>query len=55
MRDLSVDVRLRIVKLVISNKRSHEEVADMFNIKVQAVRDLMKNLKKGKSYFVKKR
>lgn len=30
-------------------------MADLFNLKVQAVRDLAKNLKKEQTYFINKR
>ena len=35
--------------------RTGQEVADIFNLKLQAVRDLSKDLKGKKTYFINKR
>ena len=55
LRQVDSDTRLKIVKLVASNTRTCGEVARLFNVKVQAVYDLLKDLKKSRRLFVKKR
>ena len=45
LRQLSVQTRIRVVKLAVSRSRTYQEIADMFDIKVQAVCDLVKNFK----------
>lgn len=46
---------MKLVKLVASNSRTSGEVARLFDVKVQAVYDLVKDLKKNKGLFLKKR
>lgn len=46
---------MKLVKLVASNSRTSSEVARLFDVKVQAVYDLVKDLKKNKGLFLKKR
>jgi len=46
---------LKIVKLVATKSRTIGEVARLYNIKVQAVYDLLKDLKKKKRFFLRKR
>jgi len=46
---------MKIVKLVASNTRACGEVARLFNVKVQAVYDLLKDLKKSQRLFLRKR
>ena len=55
LRLIDSETRLKIVKLVASNSRTCGEVARLFNIKVQAVYDLLKDLRKKKRCFLKKR
>jgi len=43
------------VKLAASQTQSYAEIALAFNIKVQLVRDLMKDARKKQVYFVKKK
>ena len=44
-----------MVKLLATRTRTGQEVADLYNLKLQAVRDLAKNLKGKKTYFIGKR
>ena len=46
---------MRVLKLAVSRRRSYQEIADMFNIKMQAICDLVKNSKQSQCYFIKKR
>ena len=55
LRQLTVAERLRVVKLVATNTRTGQEVADLFNLKLHAIRDLTKDLKGKKTYFIDKR
>ena len=55
LRDLSAAARLEIVTLAAKRVLTQQEVADRFGIKVQVVRDLMKNLGKKRSVILKKR
>ena len=55
LRLIDSETRLKIVKLVASNSKDCGEVARLFNVKVQAVYDLLKDLKKKKRSFLKKR
>ena len=55
IRQLDVDERMRVVKMLSSRTRTGQEVADLFNLKLQAVRDLAKDMKGKQTYFVKKR
>ena len=43
------------MKLVATGTRTGQEVADLYNLKLQAVRDLVKDLKGKKTYFIDKR
>lgn len=45
LRQLNVSERVKIVKMLASKKRTGQEVADVFNVKLQVVRDLNKDLK----------
>ena len=55
LRQLDVDTRLRLVKLVASGTRTSGEIATLFNVKVQVVYELVKDLKKKKILFINKR
>ena len=55
LRLIDSETRLEIVKLVATNSRTHGEVARLYNVKVQAVYDLLKDLKKKKRFFLTKR
>ena len=55
MRQLSSNERLLLVKLVASKSRTGVEIADLMNVKVQVIYDLMKDLKRKQGYFVKKK
>ena len=55
LRQVDSDTRLKIVKLVASHTWTCDEVARLFNVKVQAVYDLLKDLKKSQRLFLKKR
>ena len=55
LRQLDVTERLKIVKLLASRSRTYQEVADTFNVKVQLVRDLNKDLKAKQVRFINKR
>ena len=46
LRQLGTGERVKIVKMLASKKRTGEEVADLFNVKVQVVRDLNKDYKR---------
>jgi len=46
---------LHITKLAASRTRTSGEIAGIYNVKVQVVYDLMKDAKKKKAYFVKKK
>ena len=46
---------MKVVKLVATNTRTGQEVADLFNLKLHVVRDLAKDLKGKKTYFINKR
>ena len=41
--------------MISSRLRTGQEVADLFNVKVQAVRDLSKDMKSKQKYFIQKR
>ena len=41
--------------MLATGKRTGQEVADMFNVKVQVVRDLKKDFKRKQTYFINKR
>ena len=45
MRELDSATRLRIVTIAASNHLTQQEIADKFNIKLWAVRDLTRALK----------
>ena len=47
--------RLKVVKLLASRTRTGQEVADLFSLKLQAVRDLAKDVKRKQTYFIQKR
>ena len=55
LRQVDADTRLKIVKLVASNTRTCGEVARLFDVKVQAVYGLLKDLKKSQKLFLKKK
>ena len=55
LRMLDARTRLDIVKMASSKQKSGQEIADLFDIKVQAVRDLVKDAKKKRVYFINKR
>ena len=55
MKQFSSWERLNITKLAASRTRTSGEIASLYNIKVQVVYDLMKDAKKKKTYFVKKK
>ena len=55
LRQIDSHTRLKIVKLVASNTRTCGEVARLFDVKVQAVYGLLKDLKKSRRLFLKKR
>jgi hypothetical protein len=55
LRQLDSAARLQVVKLASSKTKTCNEIALIFNIKVQAVYDLSKDLKKKQVYFVKKK
>ena len=38
-----------------AQSRSNQEVADLFNVKLQLVRDLIKDSKRKQKYFINKR
>ena len=46
---------MRVVKLAVSKTRTYDEIANKFNIKLHAVSDLVSNMKKRPSCFIKKR
>ena len=46
---------MKIVKMISTKLRTGQEVADLFNVKVQAVRDLIKDMKCKQKYFINKR
>ena len=41
--------------MLASKSRTGQEVADLFNLKLQAVRDLAKDVKSKQTYFIQKR
>ena len=55
MRQLSSGERLLLVKLVASKTRTGVEIADLVNVKVQLIYNLMKDLRRKQGYFVKKK
>ena len=55
LRQLDAETRLRLVKLVASKSRTCGEIATLFNVKVKAVYELVKDLKKKKVLFINKR
>ena len=55
LRQLDSATRLKVVRLAASKLYTCEEIASRFNIKVQAVYDLSKDVKKRKVYFIKKK
>ena len=55
LKQLSSKERLHIVKLAASNSRTCIEIAELFNVKVQVVYDLVKDSKKKQRYFIKKK
>ena len=46
---------MHITKLAASKTRTSGEIAGIYNVKVQVVYDLMKDAKKKKAYFIKKK
>ena len=46
---------MKVVKLLASRTRTGQEVADLFSLKLQAVRDLAKDVKRKQTYFIQKR
>ena len=55
MRKLNSKERLAIVKLVASKSRTCVEIAQLYNVKLQVVYDLVRDTKKKQVYFVKKK
>ena len=55
LRQLDSTERLHIAKLVASKSRTCVEIAELFNVKVQVVYDLVKDSKKKQVYFIKKK
>ena len=43
------------MKILASRTRTGQEVADLFNLKLHAVRDLAKDVKSKQTYFIQKR
>ena len=43
------------MKMLASRFRTGQEIADLFNLKLQAVRDLAKDAKSKQKYFIQKR
>ena len=55
LRELSAAARLEILKLVVSKAMTGEEIAVRYNIKVQLVRDIVKNHGKRPTLFISKK
>ena len=55
VRALSVSERLNVLKEATRRDLTQEEIALKFNLKVQAIRDLLKCLRKKRSMFLKKK
>ena len=55
LKQLSSDERLHIAKHAASKWRTCIEIAELFNVKVQVVYDLVKDSKKKQRYFIKKK
>ena len=55
MRQLNSKERLAIVKLVVSKSRTCVEIAQLYNVKLQVVYDLVRDSKKKQVYFLKKK
>ena len=55
MRQLNSNERLLLVKLASFKTRTSVEIADLMNVKVQVIYDLMKDLRRKQNYFVKKK
>lgn len=55
LRQLSAATRIEILKLAVSKAMTGEEIAVRFNIKVQLVRDIVKNYGKRPTLFINKR
>ena len=55
LRQLNSKERLHIVKLAASKSRTSVEIAELYNVKVQVVYDLVRDSKKRQSYFIKKK
>ena len=55
LRQLNSKERLHIAKLAASKSRTSIEIAELYNVKVQVVYDLVKDSKKKQGYFIKKK
>lgn len=55
LRQLNSKERLAIVKLVASKSRTCVEIAQLYNVKLQVVYDLVRDSKRKQVYFVKKK
>ena len=55
LRSLDSNERLLLVKLVASKRKTSVEIADLMNVKVQVIYDLMKDLRNKQSCFIKKK
>ena len=55
MRVLSAATRLEIVRLASTTKHTYQELAMLYNVKVQMIRNLKKDAKKHQRYFVNKK
>ena len=55
LRQLNSKERLQIAKLAASKSRTSIEIAELYNVKVQVVYDLVKDSKKKQAYFIMKK
>ena len=55
LSQIGAATRLRIVKLAASKTRTHQEIADMFNVRASAVSRLSSDLNRSNSAIVKRR
>ena len=55
LSQVSAETRLHIVKLAATKSRTHQEIADMFNIRRRAVSKLLSDVQHSKSSIIKKR